>query len=159
MLSQLKLMILEYINQKDLKYRIIKDDNDLFIVDVFYDNNSTFKYTFILNKTTSRWNDCGFIGINEDEYRPMTIDGLNELFEIANICIKYGFCFRFYKNNEIVKNYQGVDKVINNADKTQVMNYIKQNKNLFSGDFDLIKYQNFKNDTQFDIKREELEKI
>lgn len=156
MLNQLKLTILDYIKKKGLNYKIVKDENDLFLVDFYYGDEPTFEYSFILNKTTPRWNNCGFIGINEDEFRPMTQDGLNELFEIANECIEYGFCLNVIKENKVIQVYQAVNKSIKKEqnDKAEIITFLKQNKDLFPNDYDNIEYQNFKRDKKFNIKKQ-----
>ena len=158
MLDQLKLMILDYINLKNLNYKIIRNEDDLFMVDVFYGDESTFKYTFILNKSTPRWNNCGFIGINDDEYRPMTKDGMNELFEISNLCIDYGFCLSILRDDKVMQTYQAIDESKESNNKTQIINFINQNRGLFVDNFDAIRYQSFKKDCSYDIQKEELEK-
>ncbi len=160
MLDKLRLLILDYIKQQNLNYTIVNDEEDLFMVDIFCGEKSTFKYSFILNQSTPRWNNCGFIGINEDEFRPMTQEGLDELFEIANECIEYGFSLSVIKDNQIIQVYQAIETAVDGEEinKNFIASFLKNN-NLIKDDFDVIKYKNFKSDKSFEIGREELEKM
>ena len=160
MLDKLRLRILDYIKQQNLNYIIVRDEEDLFMVDLFGGDMSAFKYSFILNKSTPRWNNCGFIGVNEDEFRPMTQEGLDELFEIANECIEHGFSLSVIKDNQIIQVYQAIETPSDSEEtnKNFIVSFLKNN-NLIENDFDVIEYKNFKNDKSFEIEREELERM
>lgn len=160
MLNKLRFQILNYIKQQNLNYTILNDEEDLFMVDIFYGENTSFKYSFILNKSTPRWNNCGFIGINEDEFRPMTTEGLEELFKIASECIKYGFSLSIIKNNQIVQVFEAIEIPADNVNdnKNFIISFLKNN-NLIKDGFDVIRYKNFKNDKSFEINKEELGKM
>lgn len=161
MLKKLRLMILEYIKTKKLNHKIIMDDEDLFLVHVYYGENPNFKFEFALNKTTFRWNDCGFFGIYEDEFRPMTEDGMNELFSIANKCIEYGYKLSICKNNKEIIAFKGIDeKQEFEADyKKFIKEFLPQHKHLITEEFDSIGYENFKQNKKVVINKKELDSL